>query len=144
MTTEASKSRGHVPGLVEFCAARLEMLADLHNWGSATMRESARLLRELASTPPYTPVGVAGVIEWLRKSAAACGPTEYGEGCRDAMNETADKLAALTQQPEARGVVDVEAIRRACESGKRFWKSGPGYYEEIESLLPALTEARNG
>jgi hypothetical protein len=51
-------------------------------------------------------------------------------------------VAALSQQPEARGVVDVEAIRRACESGKRFWKSGPGYYEEIESLLPALTEVR--
>lgn len=51
---------------------------------------------------------------------------------------------AGSQQPEARGVVDVEAIRRACQSGKRFWQSGPGYYEEIESLLPALTEARNG
>lgn len=49
----------------------------------------------------------------------------------------------VVQQPEARGVADVEAIRRACQSGKRFWQAGPGYYEEIESLLPALTEARN-
>lgn len=51
---------------------------------------------------------------------------------------------AAQQQPEERGVVDVEAIRRACQSGKRFWQAGPGCYEEIEPLLPALTEALNG
>lgn len=47
-----------------------------------------------------------------------------------------EDLIRYVTQPESRGV-DVEAIRRACQSGKRFWQAGPGYYEEIESLLPA-------
>lgn len=50
---------------------------------------------------PVAGDAVAPVIEWLRKSAAACGPSEYGQGCRDAMNETAEKLAALAKDREA-------------------------------------------
>ena len=61
----------------------------------------------------------------------------------------ADALEALLQRALAdegvqAGELDVEAIRRACQSGKRFWQAGPGYYEEIESLLPALTGEHNG
>jgi hypothetical protein len=88
--------------------------------------------------PPSAPVGLDGVIEWLRKSAAACGTTEYGEGCRDAMNETADKLAALAQQPAA---VDEAAAIRAFEEHFEASSDDPYFEGELELWLTAWRKA---